>query len=294
MLTLLIDASSLIYRAWFALPDSIRAPDGRVVNAAHGFLDMLAGMIASRKPDGLVCAFDLDWRPAWRVELLPEYKAHRAADNGEPIQEGPEGQEGVIREMLVAAGIASADAENFEAEDVIGTLVERGSGRRGIVSGDRDLFTLVRDPDVFVLYPRRGVSDLVVIDEAEIEKRYGVPGRLYLDFAVLRGDPSDGLGGVPGIGEKTAAALVRSHGSLDEILRAAQPGSAGALGKVAAHRDYVMRAQQCVRIATDAPVPEVSTALPSAAPEGLRDAGEQHGLSGPARRLADALDARIR
>ncbi|GAC1411618.1 MAG: 5'-3' exonuclease [Actinomycetota bacterium] len=292
MLTLLIDASSLIYRAWFALPDSIRAPDGRVVNAAHGFLDMLAGMISSRKPDGLACGFDASWRPEWRVALLPEYKAHRVAAAESEDVPTPDDQEGIIREILGVAGIACADAHEYEAEDVIGTLAERGEGRRAIVSGDRDLFALVRDPDIFVLYPRRGVSDLVVIDEQEIAKRYDIPGDRYFDFAVLRGDPSDGLGGVPGIGEETAAALVRKHGSLAGIVDAAKQSTAGALGKVAAHLDYIERAEKTVRIATGIDLGVIHTLLPPSAPEGLREAGEAHGLNGPVRRLADALDAR--
>ncbi|MGH2829411.1 MAG: 5'-3' exonuclease, partial [Actinomycetota bacterium] len=215
-LTLLVDASSLLYRAFFALPDTIRAPDGTVVNAAHGFIDMIARLIATERPGGMVCAFDEDWRPAWRVELLPEYKTHRVAgEAGADGVEGPEEQEPVIREILGIAGIACAGAAGFEAEDVIATIAKRApSPRVGIVSGDRDLFALVADPGVFVLYPRKGVSDLARIDEAEIERRYGVPGRRYFDFSVLRGDPSDGLPGVRGVGEKTAAALVRAHGSL--------------------------------------------------------------------------------
>lgn len=292
MLTLLIDASSLIYRAWFALPDTIRGANGEPVHAIHGFVDMLARLIATYRPESVVCAFDDDWRPQWRVDLVPEYKAHRV-ELGEGEGAGPEEQMPAIRDLLAVAGIACVGAEGYEAEDVIGTLAARSEGRAGIVSGDRDLFSLVRDPDVFVLYPKRGVSDLETVDEAWIERRYGIPGSRYFDYAVLRGDPSDGLPGVPGIGEKTAAALVRSHGSLEAIVAAAEGGAAaGALGKVAAHLDYVRRAAQCVRIADSVPIGRVRTALPPKAPAALVEAGESLRVLGPVRRLAEALDAR--
>ncbi len=290
-LTLLIDASSLIYRAWFALPDSIRSPDGDPVNAVHGFTDMLARLIATYRPDRAACAFDDDWRPQWRVDLVPEYKTHRLAAEGEPVA-GPEEQIPLVRELLTAGGIACAGAEGFEAEDVIGTLAEReaAKGRRvAVVSGDRDLFGLVRDPDIFVLYPRKGVSDLAVVDEAEIERRYAIPGRVYADFAVLRGDPSDGLPGVPGIGEKTAGALIRAHGTLDAVLEAAKDGSAGALGKVAMHRDYVRRAARVVQIQTTVPVGRVATRLPAAMAPAMIEAGRRMGVSGPVQRLTAAL-----
>ncbi|MHB8513165.1 MAG: 5'-3' exonuclease [Actinomycetota bacterium] len=294
MLTLLIDASSLMYRAFFALPDSIKGPDGKPVNAAHGFIDMIATLIATRKPDGLACGFDADWRPAWRVELLPAYKAHRVALVEEAAEGStPEDQEDLIREALDLAQIGYASAEHYEAEDVIGTLAVRLEGQRALVSGDRDLFTLVRDPDIFVLYPRKGVSDLLKVDEKEIERRYDIPGDRYFDFAVLRGDPSDGLPGVPGVGEKTAAALVRAHGSLQGIVKAAADAKGkGALGKIAANLDYIARAEKTVRIATDVKLGRIRTALPMKAPAGLREAGKALGVEGPLRRLADALDNR--
>src|SRR4029434_4866520 len=159
-----------------------------------------------------------DWRPAFRTDALPTYKAHRVSDEPDPVAP----QEEIGREVLAALGIAVVGAEGFEAEDVIATLAARAREPVEVVSGDRDLFALVRDaaPAVTVLYPVRGVSESAVVDEAEITRRYGIPGRAYLDFALLRGDPSDGLPGVAGIGEKTAAALVARYGSLDGILAA--------------------------------------------------------------------------
>lgn len=288
-----MDASSLIYRAWFALPDSMRGPGGESVNGVHGFVDMLARLVGSRRPDGMVCCFDDDWRPEWRVALLPEYKAARVAEEGEEIA-GPEEQIPVVRDLLGVAGMACAGAPGFEAEDAIGTMVARTDpGERiGIVSGDRDLFQLVRDPDVSVLYPRRGVSDLDEVNEAWIEAKYGIPGRRYLDFAVLRGDPSDGLPGVRGIGEKTASALIREHGSLEAVVAAASAKDAprnGPLAKVAAQLDYVGRALKVARIASEAPIGRIRAALPSAAPDAFLDAAESIGVAGPARRLALAL-----
>lgn len=288
---LLVDASSLIYRAWFALPASIAGPGGRPVNAVHGFLDMIARLIAERRPSGLVCCFDDDWRPQWRVALLPEYKANRVAGDEDDAEDTPEDQIPVARDLLEAAGIACAGAAGFEAEDVIGTIAARleGRARIEIVSGDRDLFALVRDPDVVVLYPRRGVSDLEVVDEAWIESRYQIPGRAYFDFAVLRGDPSDGLPGVPGIGEKTAAALVRAHGDIRGVLAAARGATGGPLAKVAAHAGYVRRAARVVAISRTAPAGRIRHRLPSGVPEAFVDAGRRAGVGGPASRLAAAV-----
>src|SRR5438093_890408 len=191
-------------------------PESVPMHAVYGFLNMLARLVTDRRPDRLGIAVDEDWRPAFRVEALPAYKAHRVSDEPDPI--APE--EAFGREVLEALGVAVVGAEGFEAEDVIATLAARAREPVEIVSGDRDLFALVRDPDVRVLYPLVGVTKLLQVDEAEITRRYGIPGRAYGDFALLRGDPSDGLPGVPGIGEKTAARLIAAHGSLANVLAA--------------------------------------------------------------------------
>src|SRR3989449_4988914 len=211
------------------------------MHAVYGFLNMLARLVTDRRPDRLGIAVDEDWRPAFRVEALPAYKAHRVSDEPDPIAP----QEALGREVLGALGIAVVGAEGFEAEDVIATLAARAREPIEIVSGDRDLFALVRDPDVRVLYPLVGVTKLLQVDEAEITRRYGIPGRAYGDFALLRGDPSDGLPGVPGIGEKTAARLVAEHGSVDAILSA--PALAPAVARrLEAARDYLTAARRVV------------------------------------------------
>ncbi|MDQ5874081.1 MAG: 5'-3' exonuclease [Actinomycetota bacterium] len=291
--TLLVDAASLIYRALFSTPDTVTAPDGSPINAAHGFLGMLARLIADHDPDFICCAADEDWRPQWRVELIDSYKAVRA-DEGSAQEKAEEllaPQMPVLFEILEGCGIAVVGHPGCEAEDVIGTLAERAPGRVAIVSGDRDLFQLVRDPKVVVLYPRRGVSKMDEVNEGYIEARYGIPGRAYLDFAVLRGDPSDGLPGVRGIGEKLASSLVARYGSLDGVLEAATSSSPGvAIGKVRRDIDYVKRAAQVATIPTDLPLPDVDLVRPRSEPDAsLYEVAKQAGLEGALRRLVEAM-----
>jgi 5'-3' exonuclease len=212
---LLVDGSSLIFRAFYGVPQTTRAPDGTLTNAIRGFLDNLALRITERKPKRVAIATDEDWRPDWRVDLIPEYKSHRTA---EPVPPLLIPQMPVIMEALAATGLDAVGLEDYEAEDLIASMVSRVDPPVEIVSGDRDLFSLIRDPDVLVLYPEKG--GMSVITEAEVEKRYGIPGRAYADFAVLRGDPSDGLPGISGIGPKKAADLVKRYGSVQGMLDA--------------------------------------------------------------------------
>jgi 5'-3' exonuclease len=292
-LTLLVDAASLIYRALFSTPDTVIAPDGSPINAAHGFLGMLARLISDHDPDFICCAADEDWRPQWRVELIDSYKAVRA-DEGSAQEKAEEllaPQMPVLFEILEGCGIPVVGHPGYEAEDVIGTLAARAPGRVAIVSGDRDLFQLVRDPKIFVLYPRRGVSKMDEVNEGYIEARYGIPGRSYLDFAVLRGDPSDGLPGVRGIGEKLASSLVARYGSLDGVLKAATSSNPGvAIGKVRRDIDYVKRATQVARIPTDLPLPDVDLVRPRSEPDAsLVEVAREAGLEGALRRLIEAM-----
>lgn len=279
---LLVDGSSLIFRAFFGVPKTMRAPDGRLVNGVRGFLDILARQLFTRRPARLAVASDEDWRPQHRVDLIPSYKAHRVA---EPIPPELDPQMPLIAEVLKALGVDFVGAPRLEAEDVIASWVEQLPGQRiEILSGDRDLFALIRDPHVRVLYPEKG--GLAEVDEAEVRRRYGVPGRLYADFAVLRGDPSDGLPGLPGVGAKTAATLVTKYGGIDGLL-----GS----GKLsAADADYVRRALEVVRPGSAAPVP---------VPEGRRDKypddparlvalSEELGLDSSLDKLLQALGSR--
>jgi 5'-3' exonuclease len=296
-LTLLIDSSSMLYRAYFSVPDTVRTDDGTPVNGAYGFINMVGRLIADLRPARLACALDIDWRPQWRVELIESYKAHRVAEAGpggapQP-DENIEWQIEVAAELLDLAGVAVIGSKEYEAEDVIGALLPRTRGDVAIVSGDRDLFQLVRDPRVWVLYPRRGVSDLIRVDEAEITRRYGIPGRAYADFAILRGDPSDGLPGVRGIGDKSAALLISKHGSLDAVVRAARGATSGPLAKVAASVDYIERAKRVVRIGAEAPVGEVDLTLPRHEPaRTLKRKADALRLDGPVSRLIAAIAGR--
>lgn len=292
-LTLLVDASSLIYRAYFSTPDTVRSPDGRPVNAAHGFLAMLGRLVDDHDPDYICCATDASWRPEWRVELIETYKTHRTEPGSvqQDTDRELDKQMPIIFELLAQCGINTIGYPDYEAEDVIGALAARAPGPVAIVSGDRDLFQLVRDPDVWVLYPKRGVTLVDRIDEAYIEERYGIPGNAYLDFAVLRGDPSDGLPGVRGIGEKSAVSLLSKYGSLDAIMAAARAEERGTLlDKVRRDLDYVERAVQVVTIASDLPLPDEDLTRPRGEPdEAVYAEAESHGLTGAVRRLVKSL-----
>lgn len=298
---LLIDAPSLYFRAYFGIPESAaRTEDGQPVNAVRGFLDMLATLIRGRGADRMVCALDYDWRPAWRVDLLPSYKAHRVApQGGEVVPDTLSPQVPMILEVLDAVGIPAVGATGYEADDVLGTLSVTQPGPVEVVSGDRDLFQLIDDSrDVRLLYVGRGVAKLDDCDDAAVRARYGVPADRYADFAALRGDPSDGLPGVPGVGEKTAARLIERYGSIDGILAALDDSDSsfapGLRTKLAGARDYLAVAPTVVRVALDVALPELPTALPTAPadPERLLDLAGQWNLAGSARRLVDALSAR--
>ncbi len=290
--TLLIDGPSLIWRAFYALPDSIKAPDGSPVHAAYGFLSMLARLVADLRPSRLGVALDGDWRPQWRVDLVAEYKQERVAIMDDEPADDVDRQTELIVRLLRMARIAVVSSPRCEAEDVIATLLGPIRGKVAIVSGDRDLFQLVRDPDVVVLYPKRGVSDLVRVDEAEIRSRYGIDGRRYADFAVLRGDPSDGLPGVPGIGEKTAALLISKHGSLEGVLKAAEGAKSGPLYKVAVAADYVKRADQVVRMSADCRIGEPDLSLGRPPSRQLRAMAKKYRLDGAIDRLLEAIAQR--
>ncbi|MER7417006.1 5'-3' exonuclease [Micromonospora peucetia] len=298
---MLIDAPSLYFRAYFGIPESAaRAADGSPVNAVRGFLDMLATLIRTRRPDRMVCAMDHDWRPEWRVALLPSYKAHRVASEGsEVVPDTLSPQVPLILEVLDAVGITHVGATGYEADDVLGTLSVTQPAPVEVVSGDRDLFQLIDDVrPVRLLYVGRGVAKLDDCDDAAVRARYGVPADRYADFAALRGDPSDGLPGVAGVGEKTAARLVERYGDIAGILAALdEPDSGFAPGlrtKLVAARDYLAVAPKVVRVALDVPLPELATELPTAPadPDRLLELAGEWNLAGSARRLVDALALR--
>ena len=335
---MLLDTPTLYYRAFFALPDSITAPDGRPVNAVRGTLDFITHLVTKYRPDGLIACFDADWRPAFRVELLPSYKAHRVVEEIAPTPDDVDAHDGrgaasasveeipdtltpqvrMLLEVLAAFGIADGWAPGFEADDAIaayaalhrsadGGPVDVLTGDREtpeyqpvrvqVVTGDRDLFQLVDDASgVQVLNIAKGVAKLEIMDDAAIHAKYNlVGGRAYADFAVLRGDPSDGLPGVAGVGDKTAAALINEYGSLVDLLTALDdPGSAlkpAGRKKLEAARDYLAVAPDVVRVRADAPVTKVDSTLPTtpAHPDQLEELAERYGLASPIKRLTKAL-----
>ena len=309
---LLLDGASMWFRSYFGVPASITAPDGRPVNAVRGFLDSVATVIGRYRPGRLVVALDLDWRPQWRVELIPSYKAHRVAqpepDDRSDIEEVPDElspQVEMIMDILDAVGIATGGAVGFEADDVLGTLAAAERANPVIVvSGDRDLLQVVADDPVpvQVLYLGRGLAKATLFGPTEVAEKYGLPldraGAAYAELALLRGDPSDGLPGVPGIGEKTAAGLLGRYNSLEAILAAvADPTSElpqGVRTKLRAAGDYVAAAGPVVRVATDVPV-SLSTdsdALPSAPLDSARTAelAARFGVVSSIDRLTKALD----
>ncbi len=292
----LLDAPSLWYRAFHGVPESVTAPDGSPVNAVRGTLDLVARVVRDTRPARLVACLDLDWRPAFRVAAVPSYKAHRTLEGGaeaEPPSLAPQVE--VLLEVLDALGVATAGVDGYEADDVLGTLVTRETGPVDVVTGDRDMFQLVREEGpVRVLYT---VEKLAPYTPATVAAKYGIPGTAYADYAVLRGDPSDGLPGVKGIGDRTAAALVSRFGSVEGIVAALDSGQPdgfppGARAKLEAARDYLRVAPAVTRTVRDLPVPPLDDALPRAPrdPERVVALSERWGLDGALNRLLAALE----
>jgi 5'-3' exonuclease len=295
---LAVDTPNLYFRAFHGIPTSAAtAADGSPVNAVRGFVDMLATLIRTRAPDRVVCALDTDWRPAWRVELLPSYKTHRvAADGDEEVPDELVPQVPIILDLLAAVGIPALGAPGYEADDVMGTLATGQPGPVEVVSGDRDLFQLVDDrARVRLLYCGRGVANLEVADEAAVRARFGVPASAYVDFAVLRGDPSDGLPGVNGVGDKTAARLIDRYGSLEALLAALDDPQAGFApglrAKLVAARDYLALAPRVVRVVRDLPLVDFDPRLPDvpADADQLLALARTWNLAGPCQRLVEAM-----
>jgi 5'-3' exonuclease len=304
----LLDSASLYFRAFYGVPDSMKSPDGIPVNAVRGFTDMVARIVTERRPARLVACLDADWRPAFRIALLPSYKAHRVADeasNAETVPDTLSPQIPIIMDVLAAFGITTAEAAGHEADDVIGTLAARERTHPvEVITGDRDLFQVVRDkptPARVIYLGKGGWQGAEVIGPVELAAKYSLPavetGPAYADFALLRGDPSDGLPGVAGIGEKTAAKLLTEFGSLAGLLEATVAGDGRVApriaAKLAASADYLTRAPGVVRVATDAPIEfsGAGDAVPGTPADADQLAGlaQRWGLDSSVRRLTEAL-----
>lgn len=267
----LLDTASLYYRSYYALPESMTAPDGFPNNMLRGFLSTLARIAERFSPDELVACWDDDWRPQWRVDELPSYKTHRVLEDGE--EETPDTlspQITALRHILDAAGIPRLGARHYEADDIIATLAAASDEPVVVVTGDRDMVQLITDRTSVLLTVNGGMEKWPLLDPAGALERFGVPSHLYVDFASMRGDSSDGIPGVPGIGPKTAAALICAYGDLESVLAAAEsdsptkpltPRIAGLL------REYADQARAARRVsvaATDAPVLNAPRTIPSA------------------------------
>lgn len=303
---MLLDTASLYFRAFFGVPDSVRAPDGTPVNAVRGLLDFISRLVEEYQPTHLVCCWDNDWRPQWRVELISSYKQHRVVavrpgdtPDVEEVPDPLEVQIPVIVDVLAAFGICVVGADHYEADDVIGTLATDAGMAVDIVTGDRDLFQLVDDSaQVRVLYTARGVGKHQRMTEHAVVERYAVLPQQYADFATLRGDSSDGLPGVAGIGDKTAASLLLAYGDLAGIrAAAADPDSdlgPGPRGRIGAAADYLDVAPTVVAVVRDIDLDDHDATLPGAPmdPAALARLAERWGLSSPVDRLTAVLAGR--
>lgn len=303
---MLLDTASLYFRAFYGLPDTIRAPDGTPVNAVRGLLDFIARLVTDFEPTHLVACWDDDWRPQWRVDLIPSYKEHRVervVTDGPDVEETPEllvAQILLIRETLEAFGIAIIGAAAHEADDVIGSLATQATMPVDVVTGDRDLFQLIDDDrEVRIIYTARGMNRLEVLTGETVVSKYGVTAAQYADFAALRGDASDGLPGVAGIGEKTAATLLQEHDDLDGIIAAAadaaEPMSAGIRAKILAASEYLAVAPTVVEVVRDLDLGEFDARirpLDTEAAASVAALSEKWALGGSADRALTALAAR--
>ncbi len=300
---MLLDSASLYFRAFFGVPDQRTDASQPPTNAIRGFLDMVASLITTHQPTHFVACWDNDWRPQFRVDAIPTYKTHRLADATVVEEEVPDDlapQVPVIVDALSALGLVRLGADGYEADDVIGTLTARHKGSMAVdvVTGDRDLFQLVDDAaDVRVIYTARGgVRDPDLVDEAFLQTKYAVAsGPAYADMAVLRGDTSDGLPGVAGIGEKTAAKLIERYGTLVALREALDSGDPEIKGaqrtRLEAGADYLDVAPMVVRVAPDAPVEEVDMTLPTEVADAslLSKVANEYGVTSSLNRVLSAL-----
>ena len=297
MSLMLLDSASLWYRAFYGMPDSLLAPDGTPVNAIRGYLDMSARLISTYKPNRLVACIEGDWRPSWRVELFPEYKANRVDEEGaeeEPDLLAP--QIPILMDVLDAFGVAIVGIDDYEADDVMASFAEREVGPIRIVTGDRDMFQLVNDErDIKVVYLAKGISAHDLVDISWVAKKYDIPGERYALFAMFRGDPSDGLPGVKGIGEKGAALICNNFDTVEEVIQGAlnahEALSPNLIKKILEGQEYLKIAPTLVQCARDVSLPQIDLSLPKR-PKDLSKIyalQKQYGLGASVDRMIAAL-----
>jgi 5'-3' exonuclease len=299
MTLMLLDSGSLWYRAYYGMPDTLTADDGTPVNAIRGFLDMSARLISTYNPDRMVVCLDGDWRPSWRVELFPAYKANRLEDEESDEEAEPDTltpQIPILLDLLDEFGIPMVGVDDYEADDVMATYAHTHPGPTRIVTGDRDLFQLVDDKrDIKVAYLAKGISAHDLVDLNFISQKYSIPGDRYAMFATFRGDASDGLPGVKGIGEKGAALISTHFGSIDDAIVAAQNGDerlpAALARKIVAGMDYLAIAPTVVNCARDVPLPEIELGIPKAPADfsKIYQIKEKYSLGASVDRLISAL-----
>ena len=297
MTLMLLDSASLWYRAYFGMPDTLLSPKGEPVNAIRGYLDMTSRLLVKYQPKRLVACLEGDWRPSWRVELFPDYKLNRLDEEGdeeEPDTLGP--QIPILLDVLDALGISVLGVDDYEADDLIATFSTKQKGPIRIVTGDRDLFQLVDDKkDIKVIYLAKGISNHDLVDLQWISKKYEIPGERYALFAMIRGDSSDGLPGIRGIGEKGAASIANQFESLEEVMAGAVSGderlTPNLCKKLLASADYAAIAPKLVSCATDIALPEMSIDLPTKpkSMEKINLLKEEYGLGTSIDRIVSAL-----
>ena len=298
MTLMLLDSASLWYRAYYGMPDTLLSPTGMPVNAIRGYLDMTARLIGMYSPNRIVACIEGDWRPSWRVDLFPAYKANRLEDDSE-VEEEPETltpQIPVLLDLLDAFGIPMVGVDDYEADDVIATFAVKEKGPIRIVTGDRDLFQLVDDKrDVKVVYLAKGLSQHDLVDISWVANKYGIPGDRYALFAMFRGDPSDGLPGVKGIGEKGAALIANNFASVQDAIAGAKAGhevlSSSLAKRIIDGSDYLKIAPTLVNCARDVAIPQMEITMPKK-PVDLSEIyaiKDEYGLGASVDRLISAL-----
>ena len=298
MTLMLLDSASLWYRAYYGMPDTLLSPSGMPVNAIRGYLDMTARLISMYSPNRIVACIEGDWRPTWRVELFPDYKANRL-EEGSEVEEEPETltpQIPILLDLIDAFGIPLVGVDDYEADDVMATFAVREKGPIRVVTGDRDLFQMVDDKnDVKIVYLARGISQHDLVDSKWVAAKYGIPGDRYALFAMFRGDPSDGLPGVKGIGEKGAALIANHFATVDEALAGAIAGDEqlppALAKKIIAGADYLKIAPTLVHCARDVAIPQMNIEMPKKPADlsQIYQMKEEYGLGASVDRLISAL-----